>query len=154
MKAQSGSRCVVTFFLLTSAVDGGGWLRLHPGRFTPGNKTMYPLYIRANGPQDRSGRVERSRLPPEFNPRTVHPAASRWAIPAHSHAECPTIMRWVYNAMLYALDCQFITYSSSKYSAKCNYQISAGIISVVLIVKHPFSAMFNYFAWAGIWRME
>ena len=55
-----------------------------PGRFTPG-KTRYPLYRRLGRPQGRSGRVRKISPPPEFDPRTVQPVASRytnWATPA------------------------------------------------------------------------
>ena len=44
-----------------------------------------PLYRRLGGPQGRSGRVRKISPPPEFDPRSVQPEASRytdWAIPA------------------------------------------------------------------------
>ena len=56
-----------------------------PAALPPG-KTQYPLYTRLDGPQGRSGRVPA----PGFDPRTVHPVASRyanWAIPAQLHYE-------------------------------------------------------------------
>ena len=46
-------------------------------------KTRYPLYRRLDGPQGRFGRVRKISPPPEFDPRTVQPVASRytdWAI--------------------------------------------------------------------------
>ena len=52
-----------------------------PAALPPG-KTRYPLYSRLDGPQGG-----KSRPPPRFDPRTVHPVASRytdWAIPAHT----------------------------------------------------------------------
>jgi hypothetical protein len=51
----------------------------------PPRKTRFPLYRRLGGPQGRSGRVMKNSSPPGFDPRTVHPVASRytdWAIPA------------------------------------------------------------------------
>jgi hypothetical protein len=56
----------------------GGWSTRHPGRFTPGKETRYPLYRRLGGPQGRSGRVRKISPPPVFDPRTVQPAASRY----------------------------------------------------------------------------
>ena len=60
-----------------------GGQRMAPAALPPG-KTRYPLYSRLGGPQDRSGRVRKiSPHPPEFDPRTVKPVASRytdWAI--------------------------------------------------------------------------
>jgi hypothetical protein len=55
-----------------------------PAGLLPGN-TWYPLYRRLGGPQGRSGRVQKSRALPGFDPRTVQLVASRytdWAIPA------------------------------------------------------------------------
>ena len=54
----------------------------HPGRSLPPGKTRYPLYKRLGGPQGRSGKVQKISPPPEFDPRTVYPVASRstdWA---------------------------------------------------------------------------
>ena len=36
---------------LTSALDGGGWLKPRPSCFTPGKETRYPLYRRMAGPE-------------------------------------------------------------------------------------------------------
>ena len=59
-----------------------------PAALPPG-KTRYPLYRRLGGPQGRSGRVRKISPPPEFDPRTVQPVASRytnWTFPAlHIH---------------------------------------------------------------------
>jgi hypothetical protein len=52
----------------------------------PGEEARYQLYRRLGGPQGRSGRVRKVSSPPEFDPRTVQPAASRYtdcAVPAH-----------------------------------------------------------------------
>ena len=48
-------------------------------------KTRYSLYRRLGGPQGRSGRVWKISPPPEFDPPTVQPVASRYtnhAVPA------------------------------------------------------------------------
>jgi hypothetical protein len=42
---------------LTSALDGGGWLMLRRGRFTPGKETQNPFYRRLDGPQGHSGQL-------------------------------------------------------------------------------------------------
>jgi hypothetical protein len=41
-------------------------------------RTRYPLYRRLGGPQGRSGRVRKISPPPGFDPRTIHPVASRY----------------------------------------------------------------------------
>jgi len=70
----------------TLVLDGGGWSEPRPGRFTPREKTRYPLYRRLSGAQGRSGRARKiSHPPPTFHPRTVQPLASHYtdcAIPA------------------------------------------------------------------------
>ena len=49
---------------LTSALDeGGGWSTRRPGRFTTGDKTRCPLYMRLGGPQGRSGRARKILAP-------------------------------------------------------------------------------------------
>ena len=48
-----------------------------PGRFTPGKDTV-PIVQEAVWPQGRSGPVQKSRLPPGFDPRTVQPVGSRY----------------------------------------------------------------------------
>jgi hypothetical protein len=67
-----------TFIFLTSALDGVGWSKLRPGRFTPRKKTRYPFYRKLGGPQGRSGRVRKTLPPPEFDPPIVQPVASRY----------------------------------------------------------------------------
>jgi hypothetical protein len=57
--------------------ERGGWSTPRPGRFTPGT-TWYLLYRRLGGPQSRSGRVRKISPPPEFDPRTAQPVASRY----------------------------------------------------------------------------
>ena len=64
---------------LTSVLDGVGGQRHAPAALPPG-KTRYPLYRRLGGPQSRSGRVRKISLPPEFDPWTVQPVASRYTV--------------------------------------------------------------------------
>ena len=54
-----------------------GGQRHAPAALPPG-KTRYPLYRRLGGPQGRSGRVQKISPAPGFDPRTVHPVASRY----------------------------------------------------------------------------
>ena len=64
---------------------GVGGQRHAPAALPPG-KTRYPWYTRLDGPQGRSGWLRKISPPPEFDPRTVQPVASRYtdyAIPAH-----------------------------------------------------------------------
>ena len=49
-----------------------------PGCSLTPQKTRYPLYRRQGGPQGRSEQVRKISLPPEFDPRTVQPVASRY----------------------------------------------------------------------------
>jgi hypothetical protein len=58
----------------------------HAPAALPPRKTQNTFYRRLGGPQGRSGRVQKISLLPGFDPRTVHPVASRyidWALPAH-----------------------------------------------------------------------
>ena len=57
----------------------------HAPAVLPPRKTRYPLYRKFGGTQGRSGQMQNISPPPEFDPRTVQPVASRytdWAIPA------------------------------------------------------------------------
>ena len=56
-----------------------------PGRSTPGKETRYPLHRRLDGSQGQFGRVRKFFPPPEFDPRTFQPLASRYALPAQVH---------------------------------------------------------------------
>ena len=59
---------------LTSALEGGGWSTLRPGRFTP-RKDLVPIV----GPRvGLDGCGKSSPPPPGFDPRTVQPVASRY----------------------------------------------------------------------------
>ena len=62
-----------------------GAQRHAPAALPPG-KARYPLYRRLGRPQDRSGLVWKISPPPGFDPWTVQPVASRYAvcaIPVH-----------------------------------------------------------------------
>ena len=42
------------------------------------------VLVKLGRPKGRSGRVRKISPPPAFDPRTLQPTASRWAIPAHT----------------------------------------------------------------------
>ena len=86
-EGPEGSRGIALRFPLTSALDGGGWLKPRPGRCTHGKETRYSLYRRLDGPQGRSRQVRKISPRRGFDPRTLQPAASLytdWAIPAQT----------------------------------------------------------------------
>jgi hypothetical protein len=60
---------------LTWALDGGGWSRPRPGRFTLGKKILYPSHRRLGGPQGRSAPVRKTSPPPGFDPWIVQHVA-------------------------------------------------------------------------------
>jgi hypothetical protein len=73
----------------------------HAPAALPPWKTLYPLYRRLGGPQDRSGRVRKISPPPRFDPRTVQSVVSRytdWAIR-------PTLLQWKINKYYIFCDC-------------------------------------------------
>jgi hypothetical protein len=60
----------------------------HAPAYLPPGKTRYPFHRRLSGPRECSGRVRKISPPPEFDPQTVQPVASRYtqyAIPAPAH---------------------------------------------------------------------
>jgi len=65
---------------MTTALEGGEESASRPGRSLPPGKIRYPLYRRLGGPQGRSGQVRKISPPPGFDPRTVQPVASRYAV--------------------------------------------------------------------------
>ena len=71
------NRRLYSFFNLDAR--WGEWLTPRLGRFTPGKETLYPLYRRLDGLQDRSGRVQKMSPQLGFDPRTVQPVASHYA---------------------------------------------------------------------------
>jgi hypothetical protein len=60
---------------LTSALDGGGWLRPRPECFTPGKETRYR---RLGGPTALFPQVRKISPQPGFDPRTFQPVAIRY----------------------------------------------------------------------------
>ena len=62
---------------LNSALDGVGGKR-HVSAALPPGMSRYQLYRRLGRPEGRSGRVRKISPPPEFDPRTVQPVASRY----------------------------------------------------------------------------
>ena len=63
---------------MTTALEGGEGSASRPGRSLLPGKTRYPLYMRLDGPQGRSGQVRKISPPPGFDPRTVQPVASHY----------------------------------------------------------------------------
>ena len=62
----------------------------HATAALPPGKTRCPLCRRLGGPQDRSGRVRKISPPQGFDPRTVHPVASRYT-------DCAILAHWLLN---------------------------------------------------------
>jgi len=62
---------------LTSALNGGGWLRPRPGQFTPRERPGIHRTGGWVGPKAGLEGCGKSRHTPEFDPRTVQPVASR-----------------------------------------------------------------------------
>ena len=50
----------------------------HGPAVLPPGKTRYPLYKGLCGPQGRFGQAQKISPPPGFDPRSVHPVASRY----------------------------------------------------------------------------
>jgi hypothetical protein len=82
VRPRTGSECpegeyIYSFTLsLTSALDGDGWLKDTPDRFTPGKEAQYPFCRRLGGPQVRSGRVWKISPSRGFDPWAVQPVPS------------------------------------------------------------------------------
>ena len=75
-KAQRGSRCIALLFNL--GARWGGWSKPRPGRFTPRERPGTHCiggWVGLRAVLDGCGK---SRPPPEFDPRTVQPVASRY----------------------------------------------------------------------------
>jgi hypothetical protein len=75
--AHTESRGIALLFL-DHGLEGRERSASRPGLSLPPGKTRYPLFRRLGGPQDRSGQVRKISPPPEFDPRTVQPVASRY----------------------------------------------------------------------------
>jgi hypothetical protein len=58
-KGTEGKQRYSSTLSLTLALDEGWWLMPHPGHFTPGKESHYPLYKRLGGPQNWSGCVQK-----------------------------------------------------------------------------------------------
>ena len=71
---------------LTTALVGSGWSTPHPRSLPPRKKNHFPIYMRLDESQGRSGREWNISPPPVFDPQTVQAVASRYtdyAILAH-----------------------------------------------------------------------
>ena len=62
----------------TSALDEGRWSEVRHGSFNPEKEMQYPSCRRLDGPQSRSGGVQKILPSSGFKPRTVQSAASRY----------------------------------------------------------------------------
>jgi hypothetical protein len=62
---------------MTTALEGSEGSASRPGRSLPPGKTLYQLYNRLGGPQDRSGQMRKILPTLGFDPRTVQPVASQ-----------------------------------------------------------------------------
>ena len=78
LKTQRRSRSIVLLFVLNGVVDGGGWSAPRPGRFTPQKRPGTHCTGGWVGPRAGVDGCGKSRPPPVFDPRTVHPVASRY----------------------------------------------------------------------------
>ena len=74
--AHRGSRGIALLFL-DHGTRRGEVSALRSGRSLPPGKTRYPLYRKLGGPQGWCGQVWKISPPTWFDPRTVHPVASR-----------------------------------------------------------------------------
>ena len=91
-----------------------------PQSFTPG-KTRYPLYKRLGGPQGRCGRTRKISPPPGFDPRTVHPVASRYTHYAtrptfHPRTVHPVASRYTHYATRPTFDPRTVQPVASRYT--------------------------------------
>ena len=65
---------------LTPTLDARWVVNATTRLFYPPGKTRYPLYRRLGGHQGRSGRARKISPPPEFDPQTAQPVASRYTV--------------------------------------------------------------------------
>ena len=63
---------------LTSALNGSGWSTPGSGRFTPGKDEVPTVQEAEWAPGSVWTGAENLAPPPGFDPRTVHPVASRY----------------------------------------------------------------------------
>jgi len=70
-KHKEAELYIYSFF--NPGVIRDGYSTPHPGRFTRGKETWYPMYMRLGGPQGKFARLRKMSLPPGFDPRTAQP---------------------------------------------------------------------------------
>ena len=63
---------------MTTALEENEGSASRSRRSLPPENTRYALFRRLGGPQGRSGQVRKISPPSGFDPRTVHPVASRY----------------------------------------------------------------------------
>jgi hypothetical protein len=89
-------RAIVNIALNRQMRRVSGWSTPRPGHCTPGKETRYPLYKSLDGPQERSGRMQKISPRSGFDPWTVQPVVNRYtdySIPAHKfHLDGPQIL--------------------------------------------------------------
>lgn len=74
-EASEGELMYRSSLSLTSALDGGVWLKPRPGDFTPGKDTG-PIYRKLGRSNARCGRVQKISPSAVFDTRNVHPVES------------------------------------------------------------------------------
>jgi hypothetical protein len=126
-EGPDGGRGIAQSFL-TSALEGGGWSAPRPGPFTPG-KDPVPIVQEVGWAPGPVWTNVKNLAPPEFEPRTVQPVASRytdWAIPA------PRILEYSFK-MEFVADCykmkMFHIYFSLQFSSLVVRQVYFQLVS-------------------------
>jgi hypothetical protein len=74
-----------------SALDGRGCSTPRPGRFTPGNVTLYQLHGKLGGSKVPSGQAQKSSPPQEFDPRSAQSVERRYTVLAILAIDIDTI---------------------------------------------------------------
>jgi hypothetical protein len=89
MEAQKRNGSIALFFLETRGLIGVGTSRT--GCFILEKETLYPLYRRLGGSQDRSERARKISPLPGLDPRIFQPVESLYTdygVPVHTLGSC------------------------------------------------------------------